>query len=131
MTFNPRESIDFNGNTGPLFSILNARIPGCLRNRQKIDGNLGNSQKEIFPGPTVHTLLGTHGKLPAFTNWESQSPPIFFTGTLGKSYRPVVFWGPHFWAYMEVKPGEGVHTCPGMFQQEGKAPIRVSRNTTT
>ena len=35
MTFNPEESIDFNGNTGPFIQYTYARIPAILRNSSR------------------------------------------------------------------------------------------------
>jgi arginyl-tRNA synthetase len=36
MLFNPKESIDFNGNTGPFIQYTNARINSILRNAEKL-----------------------------------------------------------------------------------------------
>lgn len=50
MTFNPKESIDFNGNTGPFIQYTHARICSVLRkaDEQKIDySNLNNLQFEV------------------------------------------------------------------------------------
>ena len=55
MTFNPKESIDFNGNTGPFVQYTYARIQSVLRKameknmdmNSKIDGNLPLSQEEL------------------------------------------------------------------------------------
>lgn len=54
MTFNPKESIDFNGNTGPFIQYTYARICSVLRKAQemnitlpeKLTGNLELSEKE-------------------------------------------------------------------------------------
>lgn len=54
MTFNPQESIDFNGNTGPFIQYTHARIRSILRNAEergidisaKIDSPLVLSEKE-------------------------------------------------------------------------------------
>lgn len=54
MTFNPKESIDFNGNTGPFIQYTYARIRSVLRKAEeagigiseKISGNLNLSEKE-------------------------------------------------------------------------------------
>lgn len=54
MTFNPKESIDFNGNTGPFIQYTYARIRSVLRKAEeqglivpeKIAGNLNLSEKE-------------------------------------------------------------------------------------
>jgi len=50
MTFNPKESIDFNGNTGPFIQYTHARIKSVLRKatEQGIEfGALNNAQLEI------------------------------------------------------------------------------------
>ena len=54
MTFNPKESIDFNGNTGPFIQYTHARIQSILRNATergididgKMDTSLSLSEKE-------------------------------------------------------------------------------------
>ena len=48
MTFNPKESIDFNGNTGPFIQYTHARIKSVLRKatEQKIDFGLMNNRKQ-------------------------------------------------------------------------------------
>ncbi len=50
MTFNPKESIDFNGNTGPFIQYTHARIKSVLRKatEQKIDfSSLNNNELDI------------------------------------------------------------------------------------
>ncbi|MBR4118822.1 MAG: arginine--tRNA ligase [Bacteroidales bacterium] len=55
MTFNPKESIDFNGNTGPFIQYTHARISSVLRKAAEsgieiptqIDGNVEISEKEV------------------------------------------------------------------------------------
>ena len=50
MTFNPKESIDFNGNTGPFIQYTHARIKSVLRkaSEQKIDfSSLNNNELDI------------------------------------------------------------------------------------
>lgn len=50
MTFNPKESIDFNGNTGPFIQYTHARIKSVLRkaNEQGLDfSKLNNTELEI------------------------------------------------------------------------------------
>lgn len=54
MTFNPKESIDFNGNTGPFIQYTHARIKSVLRKAQeqgitipsKLDANCSLNEKE-------------------------------------------------------------------------------------
>jgi arginyl-tRNA synthetase len=56
MTFNPKESIDFNGNTGPFIQYTHARIKSVLRKadeqgidyKSNIDTNLEISEKESY-----------------------------------------------------------------------------------
>jgi len=56
MTFNPKESIDFNGNTGPFIQYTHARIQSILRKveesgitpSEKFDANLNLSDKELY-----------------------------------------------------------------------------------
>ena len=51
MTFNPRESVDFNGNTGPFIQYTYARINSVLRRaagRQRLPGKVEMNEKEIF-----------------------------------------------------------------------------------
>ncbi|GHT17211.1 arginine--tRNA ligase [Bacteroidia bacterium] len=56
MTFNPRESIDFNGNTGPFIQYTHARIKSVLRKAeeqgidfsQPVDNTLEISEKEKY-----------------------------------------------------------------------------------
>lgn len=43
MTFNPKESIDFNGNTGPFIQYTHARIKSILRKAS--ENNIGNNSK--------------------------------------------------------------------------------------
>jgi len=54
MTFNPKESIDFNGNTGPFIQYTHARIRSVLRKAdelgiaipKKLEGGVSLSEKE-------------------------------------------------------------------------------------
>ena len=56
MTFNPKESIDFNGNTGPFIQYTHARIKSVLRKADesnfarsgKFDSSLDLSEKELY-----------------------------------------------------------------------------------
>ncbi len=54
MTFNPKESIDFNGNTGPFIQYTNARINSILRKAEKsgfdcvgLKGEIEMTDKEV------------------------------------------------------------------------------------
>ena len=44
MLFNPKESIDFNGNTGPFIQYTHARIQSILRKSEKLDINITVNQ---------------------------------------------------------------------------------------
>lgn len=54
MTFNPKESIDFNGNTGPFIQYTHARVRSILRKAdeqgivlpQELDASVPLSEKE-------------------------------------------------------------------------------------
>jgi arginyl-tRNA synthetase len=51
MTFNPRESVDFNGNTGPFIQYTYARIQSVIRkgaDTQRIQGKMQLNGKEVF-----------------------------------------------------------------------------------
>jgi len=56
MTFNPKESIDFNGNTGPFIQYTHARIQSILRKADEagfdysgeLDANVVLSEKELY-----------------------------------------------------------------------------------
>jgi arginyl-tRNA synthetase len=56
MTFNPKESIDFNGNTGPFIQYTHARIQSVLRKASELglslsaelDPSLSLSEKELY-----------------------------------------------------------------------------------
>jgi arginyl-tRNA synthetase len=50
MTFDPRESVDFNGNTGPFIQYTYARIMSVLRKSGKLTGSVGDltmNEKEV------------------------------------------------------------------------------------
>ncbi len=52
MTFNPKESIDFNGNTGPFIQYTYARIRSIMRKAEaegiKLDGRLFSNDNEVI-----------------------------------------------------------------------------------
>ncbi len=47
MTFDPRESVDFNGNTGPFIQYTYARIKSVLRKGAAIDKKVGNLDMNV------------------------------------------------------------------------------------
>jgi len=79
MTFNPKESIDFNGNTGPFIQYTHARIKSVLRKaddlglnyRNSIDNQIEISDKESY-------LIHLVGEFPAVVKQagEEFSPAI-------------------------------------------------------
>lgn len=48
MTFNPKESIDFNGNTGPFIQYTHARICSVFRNAAKMGIDYNEAKKELL-----------------------------------------------------------------------------------
>lgn len=48
MTFNPKESIDFNGNTGPFIQYTHARICSVFRNAAKMGIDYNQAKKELL-----------------------------------------------------------------------------------
>ena len=56
MVFNPKESIDFNGNTGPFIQYTYARIRSVLRKAQEA-GFLGGNYMGVAPGEREITLI--------------------------------------------------------------------------
>lgn len=84
MTFNPAESIDFNGNTGPFIQYTHARIKSVLRKAAeqgidfgtKIETSLSISEKESYliqllsEFPTVVKLAGDEFSPALIANYE-------------------------------------------------------------
>ena len=84
MTFNPAESIDFNGNTGPFIQYTHARIKSVLRKAAeqgidfgtKIETSLSISEKESYliqllsEFPTVVKLAGEEFSPALIANYE-------------------------------------------------------------
>ncbi len=64
MLFNPKESIDFHGNTGPFVQYTHARIRSVLRNAGNIDFSKVNFN-EVTLHPHEKNLLETLYKYPA------------------------------------------------------------------
>ena len=56
ITFNPKESIDFNGNTGPFIQYTYARIRSVLR-KAKEEGMAITDYSEVTPGEREITLI--------------------------------------------------------------------------
>jgi len=84
MTFNPADSIDFNGNTGPFIQYTHARIKSVLRKAAeqsidfgtKIETSLAISEKESYliqllsEFPTVVKLAGEEFSPALIANYE-------------------------------------------------------------
>jgi len=90
MTFNPKESIDFNGNTGPFIQYTHARIRSVIRKanemgiiEDKTDNNISPNEKEV-------TLIKLIGKFPeAVQNSASEHNPALIANyayELAKEY---------------------------------------------
>ena len=64
MTFNPKESIDFNGNTGPFIQYTYARIRSVLRKAQA-EGMTAGEYATVAPGEREITLIQRLADYPA------------------------------------------------------------------
>lgn len=65
MMFNPTESIDFNGNTGPFIQYTHARIQSVLRKALEVDFENSALSTEIEVVDKEKALLKTLGNFPA------------------------------------------------------------------
>ncbi len=65
MLFNPAESIDFNGNTGPFIQYTYARIRSVLRKAEETLGNLGTLETIETLDPKELTLIQRLTEYPA------------------------------------------------------------------
>lgn len=77
ITFNPKESIDFNGNTGPFIQYTYARICSVLR--KAADENMAiEPYNEVIPGEREITLIQALADFPAVvkTSGETYSPAL-------------------------------------------------------
>ena len=77
ITFNPKESIDFNGNTGPFIQYTYARICSVLR--KAADENMTiEPYNEVIPGEREITLIQALADFPAVvkTAGETYSPAL-------------------------------------------------------
>ena len=66
MTFDPRESIDFNGNTGPFIQYTYARVQSIFRkaNEKGIDTSLNNLVRDVSLTPKEAEVLKIIGNFP-------------------------------------------------------------------
>ena len=64
ITFNPKESIDFNGNTGPFIQYTYARIRSVLRKAEAEGMAIGN-YADVIPGEREITLIQSLADFPS------------------------------------------------------------------
>ena len=72
ITFNPKESIDFNGNTGPFIQYTYARICSVLRKAEEEGMKIGNFA-DVTPGEREITLIQALADFPATVQTAGQS----------------------------------------------------------
>lgn len=72
ITFNPKESIDFNGNTGPFIQYTYARICSVLRKAEEEGMKIGD-YSNVAPGERETTLIQTLADFPATVQAAGQS----------------------------------------------------------
>ncbi|MBD5312894.1 MAG: arginine--tRNA ligase [Bacteroides sp.] len=72
ITFNPKESIDFNGNTGPFIQYTYARICSVLRKAEEEGMTIG-SYADVTPGEREITLVQALADFPATVQAAGQS----------------------------------------------------------
>ena len=72
ITFNPKESIDFNGNTGPFIQYTYARICSVLRKAEEEGMKIGK-YADVTPGEREITLIQSLADFPATVQAAGQS----------------------------------------------------------
>ncbi len=96
ITFNPEESIDFNGNTGPFVQYTYARIRSVLRKAADAGFTIGDFA-EVVPGEREITLIQTLADFPSVV------------GEAGRTYSPALIAN---YAYDLVKEyNQFYHDC--------------------
>lgn len=89
MTFNPKESIDFNGNTGPFIQYTHARICSVLR-KAKEEGMTISNYTAVKPGEREITLIQRLADFPGVVEeaGKNYSPALIanYTYELVKEY---------------------------------------------
>lgn len=109
MTFNPKESIDFNGNTGPFIQYTYARIQSLLR--KVAEAGISESYDMVTPQEKEITLIQRLADFPSVVE------------EAGKSYSPALIAN---YAYDLVKEyNQFYHDCPIM--KEADAEVRAFR----
>jgi len=69
MTFNPAESIDFNGNTGPFIQYTYARIMSVLKKAEETGAGRGErSCDDVIPNPKEISIIKLLNDFPALVN---------------------------------------------------------------
>ncbi|MDE6459623.1 MAG: arginine--tRNA ligase [Paramuribaculum sp.] len=112
MTFNPKESIDFNGNTGPFIQYTYARIRSVLRKAQEAGMKIGGFTG-VKPGEREITLIQRLADFPAVVQ------------EAGKTYSPALIAN---YAYDLVKEyNQFYHDC-SILKEENEA-VRSMRLT--
>ncbi len=64
MTFNPKESIDFNGNTGPFIQYTNARINSIMRRADNEGFTIAPAAESVEMSDKERTLIQSLAKFP-------------------------------------------------------------------
>ncbi|MDE5837345.1 MAG: arginine--tRNA ligase [Paramuribaculum sp.] len=112
MTFNPKESIDFNGNTGPFIQYTYARIRSVLRKAQEAGMKIGGFTG-VKPGEKEITLIQRLADFPTVVQ------------EAGKTYSPALIAN---YAYDLVKEyNQFYHDC-SILKEEDEA-VRSMRLT--
>lgn len=103
MMFNPKESIDFNGNTGPFIQYTYARMRSVLRNAAEKGFKVGDFAA-VRPGEREITLIQTLADFPSVV------------AEAGRSYSPAVIAN---YAYDLVKQyNQFYHDCPVLREED-------------
>ena len=103
MMFNPKESIDFNGNTGPFIQYTYARMRSVLRNAEEKGFKVGDFAA-VRPGEREITLIQTLADFPSVV------------AEAGRSYSPAVIAN---YAYDLVKQyNQFYHDCPVLREED-------------
>lgn len=78
MMFNPEESIDFNGNTGPFIQYTYARIQSVLRKATDTGVEIPTESPDITPNPKEIELIKTLNRFPSVVReaGDNHSPAI-------------------------------------------------------
>jgi len=68
MVFNPKESLSFNGNTGPYMQYMGARISSMLRKYESGEYGGGSFKPEMLTSPEAWELIKLIGAYPGMVN---------------------------------------------------------------